>query len=130
VTDIRIETTPTADLVTFVFGEKSSAPLTPTGKLSAIEPPFSDGGSGQPVEVAGSHHVEIRLEGMLFQNDDGSDAYTGEFRYETAMPALQALVNVDAFEGHFTWIAGYDGLGCVTLLPNAPAGTLIVSFGH
>jgi hypothetical protein len=130
VTEIKVETTPTADLVTFVLGPETSAPTSPTGKISAATPPFSSGGSGEPVEVPGTHFVEIRLEGIMNSDDAGNPTYTGELRFEPTFPALQALVNVDAFEGHFTWIAGYDGLGCVTLLPNAPAGTFIVSFGH
>lgn len=128
--DIKIQSTATADLVTFVLGDRSSAPTNPTGKFSAIEPPFSQSGSGQAVDVPGAHHVEIRLEGILFSNDDGSDAYQGALRFEPHLAALQSLVNVDAFEGHFTWIAGYDGLGCVTLLPNPAPNTFVVSFGH
>ena len=130
VTEIRIETTPTADLVTFVLGEPTSAPTSPTGKLSATEPPFSNGGSGEPVEVPGSHFVEIRLEGIMNSDDAGNPTYEGEYRFEPSLPALQGFVNVDAFEGHFTWIGGYVGSGCVTLLPNAAAGTFVISFGH
>ena len=130
VTDIRIETTPTADLVTFILGERTTAPTTPTAKISAIEPPFSDGGSGQPVEVPGTYFVEIRLEGIMNSDDDGNPTYEGEYRFEPNLPALQGFVNVDAFEGHFTWIGGYVGSGCVTLLPNAAAGTFVISFGH
>lgn len=128
--DIRIESTATADLVTFVLGDRSTAPTSPTGTLSAIEPPFSQGGSGEAVDVPGAHHVEIRLEGMLLSNDDGTSAYEGEFRYDPDLAALRSLVNVDAFEGHLTWIGGYDGLGCVTLLPKPPPNTFVVSFGH
>ena len=67
---------------------------------------------------------------ILLSNDDGTDAYQGEYRFEPNLPTLQGLVNVDAFEGHFTWIAGYDGLGCVTLAPNPARNTFVVSFGH
>jgi hypothetical protein len=130
VTGIKIESTATADLVTFTLGERSSAPTNPAGKLSAIQPPFTDGGSGLPVDVRGTHFVEIRLEGILLSNDDGTGAYQGEYRYEPHLPALQGLVNVDAFEGHFTWIAGYDGFGCVTLAPSPAPNTFVVSFGH
>jgi hypothetical protein len=128
--DITIEATPTADLVTLVLGDRSSAPTNPTGKFSAIEPPFSQSGSGEAVDVPGARHVEIRLEGMLLSNDDGSSAYEGDFRFDPNLAALRSLVNVDAFEGHFTWIGGYDGLGCVTLLPNPAPNTFVVSFGH
>jgi len=130
VTEIRIESTPTADLVTFVLGERSSAPTKPTGKLSAIEPPFSQAASGEAVDVPGAHHVEIRLEGIMFVDDAGNPTYTGEYRYDPGLPALKALVNVDASEGYFTWIGGYDGLGCVTLLPNPAPNSFVVSFGH
>lgn len=130
VTEIRIDATPTADLVTFILGERTSAPTTPNAKISAIEPPFSDGGSGLPVEVAGTHFVEVRLEGIMNSDDDGNPTYEGEYRFEPNLPALQDFVNVDAFEGHFTWIGGYVGSGCVTLLPNAAAGTFVISFGH
>jgi hypothetical protein len=74
--------------------------------------------------------VEIRLEGIMLADDAGNPTYTGERRYEPELAALKALVNVDAFEGYFTWIAGYDGSGCVNLLPNAAPGTFVVSFGH
>lgn len=127
---IEIESTATADLVTFALGERSSAPTNPMGKLSAVEPPFSQSASGEAVDVPGAHHVEIRLEGILLSKDDGSSSYGGPYRFDPKLSALKALVNVDAFEGHFTWIAGYDGLGCVTLLPNPAPNTFTVSFGH
>ena len=130
VTEIRIESTPTADLVTFVLGPEISSPLKPTGKLSAIEPPFSQSGSGEPVEVPGAHHVEIRLEGIMLADATGNPTYTGEYRFEPGLPALKAFVNVDSFEGYFTWIGGYDGFGCITLLPNPAPNTFVVSFGH
>ncbi|MCI0346311.1 MAG: hypothetical protein L0221_12860 [Chloroflexi bacterium] len=130
ITKIRIDATPTADLVTFVLGERTSAPTAPTAKLSAAEPPFESGGSGEPVDVPGTRFVEIRMEGIMNADDAGNPTYEGGYRFEPNLPALQGLVNVDAFEGHFTWIGGYDGIGCVTLVPNVGPGTFVISFGH
>jgi len=128
--DIRIESTATADLVTFVLGERSSAPTEPKGRLSSATPPFHQGGSGQEVSVPGRHFVEIRLEGMLLSDDEGLPVYTGKYEFEPNLPRLKGLVNIDAFEGYSTWIAGYDGSGCVSLGPAAAPGAFVVSFGH
>ena len=127
--DIRIESSATADTITFVFGEGAQFPARPTGSLRAVTPPFHQGGSGEVVVVPGRQFVEIKLEGMLLLDENGP-AYTGEREFEPRLASLTALVNVDEFEGYSTWIAGYDGSGCVSLGPAAAPGAFVVSFGH
>jgi hypothetical protein len=127
--DIRIESSATADTITFVFGERAESPGRPTGSLRAVTPPFHQGGSGEVVTVPGRQFVEIKLEGMFLYDDNGA-TYTGEREFQPRLASLTALVNVDEFEGYSTWIAGYDGAGCVSLGPAAAPGAFVVSFGH
>lgn len=128
--DIGIESTPTADNLVFVLGERSSAPTEPTGRLRAATPPFTMAGSGQGVIVPGTQFVEINLQGLLLYDDQGTPTYGGERRLEPGLSSLKAVVNIDESEGFSVWIAGYAGSGCVTLAAGAAPGTFVVSFNH
>lgn len=128
--DVRVTSGPTGDTITFVLGERSAAPTAPNGRLRAVTPPFSAGGSGLPVDVPGSRHVEIRLEGMFLYDDAGTPAYDGPRRFDPTGPVLRALASIDEFEGHSTWIAGFDGVGCVALEAGPVPGMFVVSLGR
>jgi hypothetical protein len=127
--DIRIESSATADTITFVFGDPAEFPGRPTGQLRAVTPPFHEGGTGELLTVPGRRFVEIKLEGMLLFDENGP-TYAGGREFDPGLASLIALYNVDEFEGYSTWIAGYDGSGCVSLSPAAAPGTFVVSFGH
>ena len=129
--DVEVSAAAGADVVTFVFGPPSSpAPPqgTSTGAIRAVEPPFTQAGSGEPIDVPGEHHVEVRFAGMTLYDETGAPTYDGPTTFREALPALRAMAQDDAFEGHSGWIIGYDGPGCVTLASGE--GTVSVVIAH
>jgi hypothetical protein len=107
----------TADVVTFQFGNDSlPGPAgAPEGTLETAQPPFIQGGSGEPQEVIGEHVALVRFAGMSIANDVGQPVYQGELEMRPDLPALRDVVNMEMFEGVVSWYIGYDGSGCVTL---------------
>ena len=133
--DIAISSTPTDDLLTFVFAPSSPGPGGPArGTLDAVEPPFSFAGSGQAFDLLGQHAVQLRFSGMTIADESGEATYHGPADAKPSLPALREAIQYDASEGIVGWYVGYDGPGCVTLAregndvivmiahPEAPAG--------
>ena len=130
-TDVVISTSPTADLITFVFGNMS-LPEPPqgssTGSLEAATPPFTEGASGLPIDVDGEHVAQVRFSGMSIVNDVGEPTYDGRKDFRPDLPALKAVVNYDLSEGVVGWYVGYDGPGCVTL--SAVGNEIVLAIDH
>jgi ABC-type amino acid transport substrate-binding protein len=134
--DLAISSTPTQDLLTFVFAAPSSpSPAGPArGTLDAAKPPFSFAGSGLPIDLLGQHAVQIRFSGMTIASESGEATYHGPVIAKPHLVALREAVQFDASEGIVGWYVGYDGPGCVALVregndvtvsiahPEAPAG--------
>jgi hypothetical protein len=130
--DVRIAESDTADLITFVFDDPSlpGPPQGPSsGTLEAAEPPFTEGASGQPIDLQGEHAAIVRFDRMSIQNDIGEQTYVGATEFTPALPALQHLINYDMFEGVIGWYVGYDGPGCLTLTTNGNNVTLAIEHG-
>ena len=66
--------------------------------------------------------------GMTLYDETGAPTYDGPTTFREALPALRAMAQDDAFEGHSGWIIGYDGPGCVTLASGE--GTVSVVIAH
>ncbi len=128
-TDVRISTSGTADLVTFVFGNLS-LPEPPQGvsegSLDEAVPPFTQSASGLPIDVTGQHVAQIRFSGMSIVNDVGEPTYDGTMDFRPDLTALKTVVNFDMFEGVVGWYIGYDGNGCVTLTSDATSVTVAI----
>lgn len=134
--DLAISSSSTHDLITFIFAPPSSPGPAgpPRGTLDAARPPFSQAGSGQPIDLLGQHAVQLRFTGMTLASDTGEATYTGPSEVKPNLPALREAIQYDASEGVVGWYIGYDGPGCVTLSrdgndvtvmiahPEAPAG--------
>ena len=128
--DMTADSDGASDRVTFTFGPIAPGPTGGMGRLTAATPPFSQGGSGLPVEVEGAHHVLLHLDGMLIVDADGNQVYTGPTSLKPGMIALKDVEETDGFEGVYNFVIGYDGNGCVGLTGNTAAGSLTVTIGH
>ena len=128
--DIRIDSDGLSDRITFLLGAPVAEPTGGTGRLKAVEPPFVDGGSGQPVAIAGSHFVELHMDGMAITDDAGTPTYIGKSSYLPAMLALRQVEMTEAFEGVYNFVIGYDGNGCVGLAGDEAARNLVITIGH
>jgi hypothetical protein len=128
--DMAVSSDGVSDSVTFQLGELAPGPTGSAGRLKAVDPPFTEGASGLPVEVMGTHFVELHFDGMLIVDEAGTVLYTGETSVKPGLPALRQVEMTEAFEGVYNFVIGYDGGGCVTLTENATANTITVSIGH
>jgi len=129
-TAVRISSSATADLVTFVFGNMS-VPEPPQGvsqgSLQAAEPPYTEAGSGQEIEIVGDHVAQVRFSGMSLSNDAGELTYDGPLVLPTIdHQTVQVVRNYDMSEGVIGWYIGYKGNGCVTLTSDAKSVTVAI----
>ena len=116
------------DQVIFKFGPDSGQPVSPRARLRAVKPPFTFVASGQPASVKGKRFVEVRFSGMYLFDAYGNDAFQGALDRHPKSNALRDVISIDSFEGHMTWIMGYNGDGCVTVRSNRAIHTVTVEF--
>ena len=128
--DLVVDSDGASDRVTFMFGPVAPGPTGGTGRLTAATPPFSQGGSGLPIEVLGTHHAVLHLDGMLVVDEAGNDVFKGPTSLKPGMIALKDVEETDGFEGVYNFVIGYDGNGCVGLTGNTATGSLTVTIGH
>lgn len=128
--DMTVSVDGLVDRITFQLGEVAPGPIGSTGRLRAVEPPFAQGGSGLPVEVAGSHFVELHLDGMLLADEAGNAVYRGETSVRPNLSAVRQIEMTEAFEGVYNFVIGFDGDGCVGLVDDPVARTLTITIGR
>jgi hypothetical protein len=128
--DLAISSTPTDDLLTFVFATPTipNPGGPPRGSLDAARPPFSYAGSGQQIALLGAHAVQVRFTGMSIASESGDATYTGPPDLRPNLPAVREAIQYDASEGVIGWYIGYEGSGCVTLTSIRNAVTITI--GH
>ena len=71
--------------------------------------PVRQDGSGEVVDVAGSHVVLIRMENALdadLSKESAPLTYTGPQRFTPGTPQVAELVRAGGFEGVLTWAVG------------------------
>ena len=129
VVSVKVSTSATTDFVTFVFDTGSPSPAgPPRGDLTVARPPFTEGGSGQPIDLHGANALQVRFSGMSLSNDAGEPTFTGDPNITTDYPALKQVVMYDESEGIAAWYIGYDGTGCVTLIKDGL--DIVVTIAH
>lgn len=109
-----LEAGTSADRLILIFGPRGGT-VEPSLTLTPASPPFAMGGSGLPVQVAGSRFLQLRLDGMMIHDDLGRPTFTGARDQKLEAGLIREAIVVDEFEGVVAWIVGYDGSGCVTL---------------
>lgn len=119
-----------ADQIVFQLGDLAPGPTGGTGRLKAVQPPFSQGASGLPVEVEGAWFVEFHLDGMLIVDEAGDPVYRGETSVKPDLPALKQVEMTEAFEGVYNFVIGYEGSGCVGLVDDEATKSLTLTIGH
>ncbi|MEK6720333.1 MAG: hypothetical protein AABZ33_06630 [Chloroflexota bacterium] len=114
-TNVSVAPGTAGDLVGFILVPSPGSPLRPRLTVSSVEPPFSEGASGLPLEVAGEHHILVRFEGMLHVDDAGVLVYVGPRDQPGIGGPVRQVLLTEAFESYVSFIVGYDGDGCVAL---------------
>ncbi len=129
-TGVTISSSPTADLITFSFGNMSvSDPPqgVSEGSIETAVAPYTQAGSGAEMDITGEHVAQIRFSGMSLSNDVGELTYDGPLELTAdGATALRQVSNYDMSEGVVGWYVGYDGNGCVTLTSDATSVTVAI----
>ena len=102
-TDVTVEAT----TVTFTFRD-DVVPGIDAGYVTEV----NADGSGEPVEVGGGAHLQIRMEpasGVDLSSSSGTfeETYTGPDRINAAGP-IEEVVRTGDFEANLTWVIGLD----------------------
>lgn len=130
-TTVTVTPGATSDRLDFVFGDSSlPGPASPPkGSLSIARPPYTQAGSGAPIEMTGDSVVQLVFTGMSLQNDAGEEMFTGPTELTPNLPALRKAAQFDASEGTIGWYIGYDKGGCVVLGRDENTITLTIDHG-
>jgi hypothetical protein len=131
-TGMQVLGVPGADLVRFEFGPGSLTPAgPPVGLLDVATPPFTEGASGLPIDLAGEQALQVVFRHMSLQNDVGQETYTGEREIRMNDPSrrLRHAVVFDESEGQIGWYLGYDGPACVTLTREGNDVLVSIAYG-
>jgi hypothetical protein len=123
---MTVTSTRATDTITFVFG-KSSLPgpqSPPSGLLDATRPPFTQASSGEPIDLAGEHALQVQFSRMSISNDVGDEVYKGPRAVDAQGTFLRDVVLYDESEGVIGWYLSYDGDACVTMDTTGPNVTV------
>jgi hypothetical protein len=127
IVDVRVGTHADYDRVVFEFTDG-----VPEISLDRAEPPFSEDGSGRPIEVDGSSFLSLTMRGGTKQTDDGTSSYDGPTEFTPDFPSLVHLVEAGDFEAQSTWILGLSSEACVRVLTLTDDGAprLVIDVEH
>jgi hypothetical protein len=125
IVDVRVGTHDGYDRVVFEF-EQGTPELT----LDRAEPPFTEDGSGLPVEVDGDSFLGLVMRGGSKQTDAGTSSYDGSTDFAPGFPALVHLIEAGDFERQSTWYLGLAGESCVRVLLLDGPPRLVIDIEH
>jgi hypothetical protein len=128
-TGVAVEAGVGIDKIVFTFGPSTGIPsgADPTGELKPTTPPFSLGGSGADVSVAGHRFIAVTFRGMAIADEQGKPSYTGPSDIKPMALAVRELRLVDDFEGVVSWIVGVDGPACVAVTSMSSPKRIVVA---
>lgn len=84
----------------------------PSWRVTYVEPPVQEDGSGREVEVGGQAFLELRLSpatGVDLTGAEPEETYTGPTRIELGGRSVLEIVRIGDFEANLAWVAGVRG---------------------
>jgi hypothetical protein len=102
----------------------------PGYRVEYVDPPLKEDGSGEPVDVAGSAFVVVRMEpasGFDLNSGDGQLVYKGPKRLPGAS-VVKEVVRTGDFEAVLTWAVGLDAKVPFRVTTATSPSRLIVDF--
>jgi hypothetical protein len=125
IVDVRVGTHDGYDRVVFEF-EQGTPELT----LDRAEPPFTQDGSGLPIDVDGSSFLGLVMRGGTKQTDAGTSSYDGSTDIAPGFATLAHLIEGGDFERQSTWYLGLTGEACVRVLLLDGPPRLVIDIEH
>ncbi len=119
------------DRVTFSFGQGSTGSgARPGAIVRPAEPPFVEGASGLPLAVEGERFIELMFRDMVVADEQGSPTYVGRTPIVPGTPAVQEVVQAEAFEGVAAWLIGVRAPGCARVTNDMSGRRLLIDVQH
>ncbi len=106
-TDVTVGTHEGHDRVVFTFDGDL-----PGYDIGYLDGPVTQDGSGDPVEVGGTHAISVRMSpasGALLDGENVEMTYDGPDRVEGPGSPVVEVVRAGDFEAQLTWAIGVDG---------------------
>lgn len=117
------------DRVVFQFVDKL-----PGYRVTYVEPPLSEDGSGDPVEIEGGSFVLVRLEpasGFDLETGEGQLVYDGPRRLSgsgAGTSVIREVVRTGDFEAVLSWAVGLDSRVDFRVLTLDSPARLVIDF--
>jgi hypothetical protein len=102
----------------------------PGYRIEYMEPPFQEDGSGNPVDVAGSAFVVVRMEpasGFDLNTGEGELVYKGPKRLP-GTGVVKEVVRTGDFEAVLSWVVGLEAKVAFRVTTATSPSRLIVDF--
>lgn len=130
-TGVLVSTDDGFDRIAFTFGPSGAAGGASPGLIvGPAEPPFVEGASGLPLEVAGERFLGLRFRDTIVADEQGAATYAGPREIRPGTPAVEEVALAEAFEGHLDWIVGMSAPGCVRVTVEPAGGRLLIDVQH
>jgi hypothetical protein len=123
--DVRVGAHEGYDRVVFEF-EQGTPELT----LDRALPPFTQDGSGLPIDVQGESFLRLIMRGGSKQTDAGTSSYDGPTDFDPGLPAIVDLIEGGDFERQSTWYIGLTAESCVRVILLADPARLVIDVEH
>jgi hypothetical protein len=125
IVDVRVGTHDDYDRVVFEF-DSGIPELT----VDQAEPPFTEDGSGFPIDVEGESFLVLVMRGGTKQTDTGESSYDGPTDFDPGLVRLVDLVEGGDFEAQSTWYFGLTGDACTRVFTLAEPDRLVIDIEH
>ena len=99
--DVRTGCHDTYDRIVFDFSDNQ-----PGYRVEYVEPPISQDGSGEPLDIAGEAFLYVRFYVAQAHDDAGNSTYTGPREITPDLEAISEMEMAGDFEGYVTWGIG------------------------
>lgn len=103
---------------------------TPELTLDRATPPFTQDGSGQPVEAEGQSFLVLVMRGGTKQTEDGTSSYDGPTDFDPRFSQLVDLIEGGDFEAQSTWYLGLREDTCVRLSLLTGPDRIVIDVEH
>jgi hypothetical protein len=133
-TDVRVGAHEGFDRIVFEFHEPKPNPGGKGGipyyEIRQAKPPFTQDGSGLPVDVFGDAHVSLVMQGAAGYDFDGNPTYPGPRTLTPGFGTLAQAVQTGDFEATISWVLGLSRTTCWSVQELRNPDRLVVDFHH
>jgi hypothetical protein len=125
IVDVRVGTHDDYDRVVVEFDSGI-----PEYTVDQAEPPFTEDGSGFPIDVEGESFLVLVMRGGTKQTDTGESSYDGPTDFDPGLAQLVDLVEGGDFEAQSTWYFGLTGDACTRVFTLTEPDRLVIDIEH